>query len=628
MTSASVLLGQGTKMELVLDGSGATNWTDVSSHLDATQAASVVRGRQRETDTFAPGTATFTLRNESRAFDPSNAAGAYYPYLVPRIRCRITLATNIIFYGFVDDIAVDYVLPSFSTTTFSCTDGLGLLASTLLQNLVVTDQLPGDRLGTILGDVNVNYTDPTNEVGLDITTLTMGAINSPFGVTADVSGNLYVVDSGNNRVVKYNVTTSAVSVVGSYAFSAPIGICWDPYSGDIYVTDTGNNHVIKWNGSSWANMASWGALSVPLGICTDPTNGEIFVADSGNSRVRQYNGGTPLTVGFTGLLNPYGVAHDGTQIFCCDNGNNRVVRRNAGVNYVTAWTGGGNAPVFIATTTPTGAFYVSDLLNVWQVDAGVQRKLPPLTTISTGLVVVNDIVYISDHTNDLVNAMWVWLSELGGNTLTQVSAMDHLNMVATSEYAYLYVDTTGTLQFRSRSPDFDAATSLLVGAPVPVCTFTDAGGGIKYQSIAMLSAGLLLFTQVSGITTASDAVTGARQYATSPNSSIYYMKVYQLPSVVLKNDVDVRALCRYVLSLYQNPEIRFDTLSVELENCSPTDQATLTSLELTDVVTVIRNPPGGGAAINIPQLIEGITYSLNAAQGTYTVTYSFGSIGA
>jgi hypothetical protein len=80
--------------------------------------------------------------------------------------------------------------------------------------------------------------------------------NRPFGITADKSGNVYVADQVNNLIRKITpagvVTTLAgTGAVGSTdgdgtsaTFNSPFGIAADS-SGNVYVVDTNNQLVRK-----------------------------------------------------------------------------------------------------------------------------------------------------------------------------------------------------------------------------------------------------------------------------------------------------------------------------------------------------------------------------------------------
>ena len=67
-------------------------------------------------------------------------------------------------------------------------------------------------------------------------------LSSPTGIVQDSSGNLFIADTGNNRVVKAPWTGSGLS--------APEAVAVDP-SGNVYIADTGNNRIVKvpWTGS-------------------------------------------------------------------------------------------------------------------------------------------------------------------------------------------------------------------------------------------------------------------------------------------------------------------------------------------------------------------------------------------
>ncbi|MFH0947727.1 MAG: hypothetical protein V1833_01840 [Elusimicrobiota bacterium] len=87
---------------------------------------------------------------------------------------------------------------------------------------------------------------------------TSSAINDPFGVAVDDSGNIYIADEGNNRIRKVDAsgttTTVAGTGVGGYScdggpatsaqLNHPIGVAVDD-SGNIYIADEGNNRIRK-----------------------------------------------------------------------------------------------------------------------------------------------------------------------------------------------------------------------------------------------------------------------------------------------------------------------------------------------------------------------------------------------
>ena len=69
-------------------------------------------------------------------------------------------------------------------------------------------------------------------------------LSAPGGVSVDGSGNVYVADTGNNRIVRLAVGESAAVVLPFEGLSAPGGVAVDG-SGNVYVADTGNNRILK-----------------------------------------------------------------------------------------------------------------------------------------------------------------------------------------------------------------------------------------------------------------------------------------------------------------------------------------------------------------------------------------------
>ncbi len=194
---------------------------------------------------------------------------------------------------------------------------------------------------------------------------TNATVNYPFGVALDAAGNLYIADSGNHRIRKVDTNGIITTVAGNgnsvYAgdggtatnasLNYPIGVALDA-SGNLYIADSGNNRIrevdtngiigtVAGNGNSgYAGdgvAATNTSLSSPNGVAVDDL-GNLYIADSGNNRIREvYGNGLITTIAGGGsdgdgsaatdasLNDPYGVALDAVgNLYIADTGNNRI----------------------------------------------------------------------------------------------------------------------------------------------------------------------------------------------------------------------------------------------------------------------------------------------------------------
>ncbi len=106
----------------------------------------------------------------------------------------------------------------------------------------------------------------------------------PFGVAVDASGNIYIADTGNNRVLKETVSGASYTetTIATSTLSFPGAIAVDG-AGNVYIADTGNSRVLKEAfsaGNYTETTIPSSALSYPAAVAVDG-NGDVYIADSG-----------------------------------------------------------------------------------------------------------------------------------------------------------------------------------------------------------------------------------------------------------------------------------------------------------------------------------------------------------
>jgi len=274
---------------------------------------------------------------------------------------------------------------------------------------------------------------------------TASNLNGPSDVAFDSSGNLWVVDQNNYRVLEYVPGTSgcptgqfcngmSASLVigqpvltlseaqsGAYGFACPAGEAFDS-SGNLWVVDPCLNRVLEFTypfstfepaslviGQSgftaYDPATSQSGLSAPNGIAFD-SSGNLWVADEGNNRVLEYLIGSGFSTGMSaslvigqtgftthgysdsalGLKEPSAVAFDSSgNLWVTDYDNSRVLEYLIGSGFSTGMSAslvigqtgfGSNAHSTTATglTYPTAAAFDSSG-NLWVADQSNNRVL-------------------------------------------------------------------------------------------------------------------------------------------------------------------------------------------------------------------------------------------------------------
>lgn len=189
------------------DALGQGFWVDATNYV---QHVATRRGRRRLTEAFATGTATITLENNDRRFDPYNATGPYaangVSSLRARVPCRISATyagtRYALFAGFVDEWAPDYSEPSQGTCTVTVSDGFKVLAGydpPALGSAVGAGELSGARINRVLDNAGWPTVDRRIDTGnsaMQGTTLAANTLSELKLVADSERGDLLIGTDG------------------------------------------------------------------------------------------------------------------------------------------------------------------------------------------------------------------------------------------------------------------------------------------------------------------------------------------------------------------------------------------------------------------------------------------------
>lgn len=288
-------------------------------------------------------------------------------------------------------------------------------------NLYIADTIKIRRIVIATGVVT---TLAGNSLGSEDGTGTAASFNWAFGITTDGT-NLYVADSGNNKIRKIEIATGVVTTLAgsgsegsadgtgtAATFNEPRGITIDGVN--LYIADSFNNKIRKLNIDTGVvttlagglrgradGIGSEASFSTPASLIIDGNS--LYVADAGNSLIRKIisdtstvttlaGGGSEGVADGTGTAarfnSPEGITTDGTNLYLSDTENHKIRKIVIETGVVTTLAGSGSIGSADGTGTAASFYYprgiTTDGTNLYVGDTW-NNKIRKIV-IATGVV--------------------------------------------------------------------------------------------------------------------------------------------------------------------------------------------------------------------------------------------------
>jgi hypothetical protein len=213
-------------------------------------------------------------------------------------------------------------------------------------------------------------------------------LNQPTAIVAvGENDTLYVVDSGNNRLMQYEYGSNIGEQVNintnnnGGTLNKPQDVTIDEWDG-IYISDAGNNRVVKWTLDP-PNIEVIMKINSPKGIYLDETTNELYAVgmhkdgypvvmryDFNSSKPEKVVGQKPSSNLLSSLYEPVGIHVDrNRRIYVAESGTRRITKWEARKNRGDRVIGTGNCSIALSDLcqptsvilNATDTMYIADM---------------------------------------------------------------------------------------------------------------------------------------------------------------------------------------------------------------------------------------------------------------------------
>jgi DNA-binding beta-propeller fold protein YncE len=163
-----------------------------------------------------------------------------------------------------------------------------------------------------------------------------GLFKVAHGLRVDRQGNVWTTDNGNHVIRQFSPDGTLLKTIGEEGvgggdqthFRSPDDVVFSS-SGDIYVADSGNGRIVRLD-KNGRYVGEWGKkgkgqaeFGTAHGLAIDNQD-RIYVADRGNNRVQVFDREGKFLAVWSGFGNPFGLLVDGSELLVSEGDINKI----------------------------------------------------------------------------------------------------------------------------------------------------------------------------------------------------------------------------------------------------------------------------------------------------------------
>ena len=199
----------------------------------------------------------------------------------------------------------------------------------------------------------------------------------------------------------------------------------------------------------------------------------------------------------------------------------------------------------------------------------------------------------------------------GDSVENDTNVLEYIQKVVESEPGSFFIAKNGFVTYRDR------IANQSTGA---ITKFTDDSTGIPYKTVQVIYGSELLYNEVTINILDGDSVTRS-----SNESQIEYGIInLTLDGLLLNETSQAEDMATFLVSKYDDPEYRFNSVTIDLNNIPEADVDKVLALDLNDVCEIVFTPN------NIPPAIERfaeiISINHRVTPTSHEVTFGFAAL--